>query len=95
MIVIWFKARSHCRVEDKPLALYTRDRGFETWLLQSDVRDFLKVVAPSPYDLSCWWDVKFKHRNSSKITEIVLNVCFIPLLYRLFFFILTSFSIIR
>ena len=21
----------------------------------------LKAVAPSPYDLSCWWDVKHKH----------------------------------
>ena len=22
-------------------------------------------MAPSPYDLSCWWDVKHKHNNNS------------------------------
>ena len=31
----------------------------------SDV--ILKAVAPSPYDLSCWWDVKHKHNNNPLI----------------------------
>ena len=25
----------------------------------------LSLVAPSPYDLSCWWDVKQKHNNNN------------------------------
>ena len=42
------------------LHLELRGSEFDPWLLQS-VRWDCHGVAPSPYYLSCWWNVKHKH----------------------------------